>query len=92
VIVLDTNVLGALMLSVPDAGVVKWLDRLLAESVWITSITLFENPLWSGIAAVRSQRQALESAFEQLLNEDLENRVLDFDSAAATAAALLAGA
>jgi len=42
VIILDTNVLGALMRSVPDAAVVKWLDCQPAESVWITSITLFE--------------------------------------------------
>jgi toxin FitB len=35
---------------------------------------------------------ALESAFDRLLQEDLENRVLDFDSAAATAAASLAAA
>ena len=41
-IILDTNVLGALMRSVPDAAMVKWLDRQPAESVWITSITLFE--------------------------------------------------
>jgi hypothetical protein len=34
----------------------------------------------------------LEAAFDQLLNEDLENRVLDFDSAAANAAAVLAAA
>jgi toxin FitB len=34
----------------------------------------------------------LESAFDQLLKEDLENRVLDFDSAAAKAAALPAAA
>ena len=32
----------------------------------------------------------LEAAFAQLLEEDLEYRVLDFDSAAATEAALLA--
>ena len=32
----------------------------------------------------------LQAAFERLLEEDLENRVLDFDSAAATEAAVLA--
>jgi hypothetical protein len=36
------------------------------------------------------RRQALEAAFTRLLQEDLEGRVLDFDSAAATEAALLA--
>ena len=36
------------------------------------------------------RRQTLETAFARLLKEDLENRVLDFDSAAATEAASLA--
>ncbi len=77
-IILDTNVLAALMRTVPEAPVVAWLDRPPAESVWITGITLFEARL--GL---------LPSG---LLKEDLENRVLDFDSAAAAEAALLAAA
>jgi len=91
-IILDTNVLAALMRTVPEAPVVAWLDRQPAESVWITSITLFEALL--GLAQLPSgrRRQTLEAAFARLLKEDLENRVLDFDSAAAAEAALLAAA
>ena len=91
-IILDTNVLGALMHTVPDPKVVAWLDRQPAESVWITSITLFETRFGLALLPLGRRRRALESAFDQLLNEDLENRVLDFDSAAATAAASLAAA
>ncbi len=91
-IILDTNVLGALMRSVPDATVVTWLDRQPAESVWITSITLFETRFGLALLPSGRRRQALESAFDHLLKDDLENRVLDFDSAAATAAASLAAA
>jgi predicted nucleic acid-binding protein len=90
VIILDTNVLGALMRSAPDATVVTWLDRQPAESVWITSITLFETRFGLALLPSGRRRQALESAFDHLLKDDLENRVLDFDSAAATAAASLA--
>jgi toxin FitB len=90
VIVLDTNVLGALMRTVPDAAVTKWLDAQPAESVWITGITLFETRFGLALLPTGRRRQALESAFSNLLEEDLENRVLDFDSAAATAAASLA--
>jgi toxin FitB len=92
VIILDTNVLGALMRTVPDAAVTEWLDRQPAESVWITTITLFETHFGLALLPVGRRRQALESAFNDLLTEDLENRVLDFDSAAATAAAALAAA
>jgi predicted nucleic acid-binding protein len=89
-IILDTNVLSALMRRAPEAFVTTWLDRQPSASVWITTITLFEA--WFGLALLPSgrRRQALEAAFARLLQEDLENRVLDFDSAAATEAALLA--
>jgi toxin FitB len=89
-IILDTNVLGALMRTVPDAAVVAWLDRQPADSVWITSITLFEARFGLALLPLGRRRQTLEAAFARLLKEDLENRVLDFDSAAATEAASLA--
>ena len=89
-IILDTNVLSALMREVPEPVVVAWLDRQPAESVWITTITLFESRFGLALLPKGKRRQALEVAFEQLLMEDLEGRVLDFDQAAAEAAALLA--
>ena len=91
-IILDTNVLSALMRMVPAAPVVAWLDRQPAESIWITSITVFEVRLGVALQPSGRRRQALEAAFAGLLKEDLENRVLDFDSAAATEAASLAAA
>ena len=51
-IMLDTNILSALMRTAPEAPVVAWLDRQPAESVWITSITLFEARLGSVEAAI----------------------------------------
>ena len=89
-IILDTNVLSELMQKAPDPSVVEWLDRQPAESVWITSITLFEACLGLALLPKCRRRQALELAFEQLLVEDLEERVLDFDRSAAEAAAGLA--
>ena len=89
-IILDTNVLSALMRKPPEAPVVAWLDRQPAESVWITSITLFEARLGLALLPKGRRQRALETAFARLLEEDLENRVLDFDSAAATEAASLA--
>jgi hypothetical protein len=90
VIILDTNVLSALMRQAPEAPVVAWLDGQPAESVWITSVTLFETRLGLALLPKGRRRQALEDAFAQLLAEDLEDRVLDFDSAAASEAATLA--
>jgi len=90
VIILDTNVLSALMRTAPEAAVVRWLDQQPAESIWITSITLFETRLGLALLPKGRRRQSLETAFDRLLEEDLENRVLDFDSAAAIEAAALA--
>jgi predicted nucleic acid-binding protein len=63
-----------------------------AESVWVTSITLFETRFGLALLPSGRQRQRLESEFDRLLRKDLENRVLDFDSAAAAEAASLAAA
>ena len=89
-IILDTNVLSALMRKAPYAAVVAWLDRQPAESIWITSVTLFESRLGLALLPKGRRQQVLEATFARLLEEDLENRVLDFDSAAAGEAAALA--
>ncbi len=91
-IILDTNVLSALMRTAPETEVVRWLDRQPAESIWITSITLFETRLGIALLPKGRRRQLLELAFDRLLAADLEHRVLDFDSAAAAEAATLAAA
>jgi len=89
-ILLDTNVLSALMRRAPERAVVDWLDRQPADSIWITSITLFEVRLGLALLPAGRKRKALQDAFARLLEEDLQNRVLDFDAAAATEAAALA--
>jgi predicted nucleic acid-binding protein len=90
VIVIDTNVLSALMREAPERPVVDWLDRQAAESIWITSITVFEARLGIALLPKGKRRQALAAAFSKLMIEDLEGRVLDFDQPAAEAAAELA--
>jgi predicted nucleic acid-binding protein len=89
-ILLDTNVLSALMRAAPDERVIAWLDSQPADSIWITSITLFETRFGLGILPAGRRRRALEAAFARVLEEDLENRVVDFDAAAAASAATLA--
>jgi toxin FitB len=90
VIILDTNVLSALMSAEPDPHVVAWLDRQPAESIWITTITVFEARLGLALLPASRKRRVIEASFALLLHDDLENRVLDFDTDAAVAAALLA--
>lgn len=87
-ILLDTNVLSALMRREPERSVVRWLDGLPPESVWTTSITVFEVRL--GLEILAKGRRRLEEAFDRVLDEDLENRVVVFDRSAADAAGRIA--
>ena len=87
-IVLDTNVLSALMRG--ERHVVDWMDRQAAESVWTTSVTLFEARVGLALLPRGRRRSALEASFARVIDEDLECRVLDFDHAAASEAAPLA--
>lgn len=89
-IVLDTNVLSALMRTSPDAVVVEWLDRQPADSVWLTSITVFEARFGLALLPKGKRRTHLERAFDRVLTEDLSSRVLTLDEMAADAAAQLA--
>jgi predicted nucleic acid-binding protein len=86
VLILDTNVLSALMREVSDAAVVAWLDGQPAESVWTTTITVFEVRTGLELLPTGRRRQRLHAAFDQLVSDDLDGRVLAFDAAAADAA------
>jgi toxin FitB len=91
-IVLDTNVVSALMQREPEERVLAWLDKQPTRSIWITTITLFECRFGLALLPKGKRRLALETAFEQLLIEDIEHRVLPFDAAGALHAANLAAA
>ncbi len=85
-ILLDTNVLSALMRREPEARVVAWLDAQPPESIWTTSITVFEVRLGLELLVAGRRRRLLEEAFAKALEEDFENRVVVFDQPAAEAA------
>ena len=89
-ILLDTNVLSALMHDPPDPSVVAWADGQVPEELWTTSISVFEIRFGLGRLSAGRRRRGLEAAFEGLLREDLGGRVAPFDSASATAAGHLA--
>lgn len=89
-VLLDTNVLSALMRSTPDPVIVEWLDAQPVESIWTSSITEFE--VHTGIALLERgrRRRQLERVFAQLLAEDLNGRAQSFDQSAALAASTIA--
>jgi hypothetical protein len=92
VIILDTNVLSAMMRATSEPDVVRWLDAQPRESVWTTSVSVFEVRLGMSILARGRRRTLLEAAFSSAIDDDLGGRVLQFDRLAAEAAAGIAAA
>lgn len=89
-ILLDTNVLSALMRREPDQAVLAWLDRQPIQSIWTTSITLSEIVMGIELLEQSRRRSQLQQAFESLIAEDLDGRVQPFDGAAAAEAGRIA--
>lgn len=85
-IILDTNVLSALMHSTPDARVVAWLDDQPRTSIWTTSITILEVRFGLQIMPTGKKRTTLLQAFELVLGK-MDHRIAAFDEAAAQEAA-----
>ena len=89
-IILDTNILSALMQTKPDPAVVTWLDGQPAPSIWTTAITVFEIDMGLRLLDAGRRRRVLEAAFDRLMTDDLGARVLPFDQPAARQAGELA--
>ena len=90
--ILDTNVLSALMMQPADPAVVAWLDRQARESIWTTSITLLEIHYGLNVMADGRRRKSRLGAFRRLVDEMLEERIAGFDRNAAEATAGLMAA
>lgn len=82
-IILDTNVLSALMRQSADKRVVDWLDKQPRSSIWTTSITILEIRFGLLILPLGKRRSVLAQTFDTVLVEKIENRVAPFDTAAA---------
>lgn len=88
-IILDTNVLSALMRAIPDEVILNWLDGQPETSIWTTTITLME--LRYGVQSMPSGRrqEQMKRELEVVLREEIEGRYAIFDIPAAEQAAEL---
>src|ERR1700756_2815852 len=82
-IILDTNVLSALMRAQPDQAVMQWLDRQPDSSVWTTSITIMELRYGLQIMPPGRRRERMTEELASILTEEIEERYAIFDVAAA---------
>jgi len=81
-IILDTNVLSALMRQTPDKNVIVWLDKQPRTSVWTTSVTILEVRFGLQVMPLGKRRSLLIREFETVLDK-IGYRIAPFDAAAA---------
>jgi toxin FitB len=89
-IILDTNVLSAAMSA--DGHAIAWLDRQPHTSIWTTGVTILEIRFGLEIMPVGRRKNERQAAFERLLSDKLESRVLPLDEHAAMQTALIMAA
>lgn len=82
-ILLDTNVLSELMRPDPDSGVVKWIDALPDDDIWISAVTVGEIRLGLALLPEGRRRQTLTGLAEAMLQEEFFEKCLPFDYQAA---------
>lgn len=86
-IILDTNVLSALMRPELNGNVIAWLDRQPHSVLWLNAISIME--VRSGLLFMPEgkRRAMLAARFDELLAGMFDRRVLSFDQKAADCAA-----
>ncbi|HEV7255405.1 MAG TPA: type II toxin-antitoxin system VapC family toxin [Mesorhizobium sp.] len=86
-VILDTNVVSALMRPRENPSVVGWLDTLPRSLIWTTAVTILEIRFGLAIMEDGKKRSSLTVSFESLLQGKLLGRVAPFDRSAAEQAA-----
>ena len=89
-ILIDTNVLSAMMRVADEPAVERWFDAQPPDSVWTTTITIFEIRFGLSLLAPSRRRDRLYDAFHRAIDDILGGRVLPFDRPAAETAATIA--
>ena len=73
-ILVDTNVLSAMMRAAVEPAVERWFDAQPPESVWTTTITIFEIHFGLALLAPGRRRDRLYGAFDRAIDEILKQR------------------
>lgn len=88
-IVLDTNVLSEPMRADGNPAVARWLDRQVADALYLTTVNLAELFLGIELMPLGMRRSRLEARIGEVVDTFGERRVLVFDSRAARMFAVL---
>ena len=83
-IILDTNVVSEPMKPDGARGVQYWLDEQIAETLYLTSISLSELLLGVELLPSGKRKAGLAAALSELLSTLFGTRILPFDQQSAT--------
>jgi predicted nucleic acid-binding protein len=89
-IIIDTNVISELLRPNPEPAVEALLDSQDGLSIHLTATCEAELHYGVGIMTNGKRRDALATAVDRILREDMTGRILPFDSAIARAYATIA--
>ena len=90
-IILDTNVISEPMKPNSNPAVIAWLDRQLAETLYLTATSFSELLVGIEILPDGKRKQELNAALKELIIKLFGSRILPFDQQAAIAYAPLIG-
>jgi predicted nucleic acid-binding protein len=90
VIVLDSNVLSALMRPELNPIVTAWADQQPADSLWTSAVCVFEVRYGLNIMPTGKRRDALTERFSRLIEHGLQERVLPLDHLGSVESAAIA--
>ena len=76
---LDTNVLSELMRPAPSPSLLAWMDKQMAQHLYICAITRAEIELGIALLPSGKRRSALAAQALAMFEEDFSGRCLAFD-------------
>ncbi len=82
-ILLDTNIVSAVMAPSPERSVIDWLNRQETATLYLSTVTLAEIGYGLWTIPHGKRRRALEAQFDKFIVEGFEHRILGFDTRAA---------
>jgi hypothetical protein len=81
-ILLDTNVISEAMKPEPDTNVLQWLKAQMAETLYLSSVTIAELAFGIAVLPTGKRKELLFQALEGVMDL-FANRILSFDVKAA---------
>ena len=82
-ILLDTNVVSAVMKPAPPRAVLSWLDARPTEDLYLSTVSLAEIRYGLEALPAGKRRRSLDDRFRRFIDEGFAYRILPFDEGAA---------